>query len=261
MITRIISLFLFVLTCLPALAQYGNYVLVFQDNFDGTSLDTTILSKIPRGRSDWNRHMSPNPSLYSVDNGMLKLYARLNNGIVANDRSTYITGGVWSKGKKAIRYGKVEVKAKFRCAQGTWPAIWMLPENAKWPYGGEIDIMEHLNYESCIYQTIHSNYTYYLGQKTDPQSHAKVSIQLEQYNVYGVEIHPERIDFFVNGQCTFSYPRIEDKASEGQFPFGEEPFYLLIDMQVGGNWVGNPNPQDYPSWMDVEWVKMYELSE
>ena len=54
---------------------------------------------------------------------------------------------------------------------------------------------------------------------------------------------------------------MEGLQDELQYPFGEAPFYLLIDMQIGGSWVGQPNPNDYPSWMEVDWVKMYELVE
>ncbi len=76
--------FLVIALILNVEAQSVNYRLVFQDDFEGTSLDTTVWSKIPRGHSDWDRHMSNNLSLYNVDNGILKLYARLNNGIVPN---------------------------------------------------------------------------------------------------------------------------------------------------------------------------------
>ena len=167
----------------------------------------------------------------------------------------------YTKGKQSIVYGKVEVSAKFKSAQGTWPAIWMLPEDKQWPYGGEIDIMEHLNYDKFVYQTIHTNYTYNLKQKENPISHGIAAIDQDEFNVYGVELLPEKIVFYVNGVETFTYPKVESLQGELQFPFGESPFYLLIDMQIGGSWVGQPNPEDYPSWMEVDWVKMYEVVE
>ena len=137
----------------------------------------------------------------------------------------------------------------------------MLPMDEKWTYGGEIDIMEHLNYDTFIYQTIHTNYTYNLGQKDDPKNHGVAQIDRGEFNVYGVEILPNKIAFYVNGKETFTYPRVASLQNELQFPFGEAPFYLLIDMQIGGGWVGQPNAEDYPSWMEVDWVKMYELVE
>jgi beta-glucanase (GH16 family) len=50
-----------------------------------------------------------------------------------------------TKGKKSIRYGKIEVVAKLPRGDWLWPAIWMMPENStygEWPKSGEIDIME-----------------------------------------------------------------------------------------------------------------------
>lgn len=242
-------------------AQSPTFNLIFQDNFKGEEIDTASWSKIPRGRSDWNRHMSSDSSLYKVENDMLTLYGRVNEDSTLNDTAPYITGGVYTKGKKMIVYGKVEVSAKFKDAQGTWPAIWMLPMDERWPYGGEIDIMEHLNYDTFIYQTIHTNYTYNLGQKENPPSHGVAPINPGEFNVYGVELLPDKIVFYVNGVETFMYPKIEGLQDELQYPFGEAPFYLLIDMQIGGGWVGQPNPEDYPSWMEIDWIKMYELVE
>jgi beta-glucanase (GH16 family) len=50
-----------------------------------------------------------------------------------------------TKGKKSIRYGRVEVTAKLPVGDWLWPAIWMMPEDdtyGPWPASGEIDIME-----------------------------------------------------------------------------------------------------------------------
>ena len=240
--------------------QNTNFRLVFEDNFNGDQLNTGNWVKIPRGKSDWNRHMSDDPTLYHVGQKTLTLYSRINTDL-QKDTAAYITGGISTQGKRGIKYGRVEVRAKLENAKGSWPAIWMLPETGKWPYGGEIDIMEHLNYEQQFYQTIHTYYTYILGHKTNPENHTVVPADPTQYNVYGVEIRPDRIVFLFNGETTFVYPKVEALQADLQFPFGAEPFYLLIDMQVGGSWVGAPDPQDYPTKMQVDWVKMYELVE
>ena len=105
---------------------------------------------------------------------------------------------------------------------------------------------EDHNFEKCKYNNIHTNYNYNLANKTNPESHAKVPITLDDYNVYAVEIHSDCIRFFVNGQQTFYYPKIEADMAQGQFPCGEERFYLMIDRQVGGGWVGVRNPSQYP---------------
>lgn len=50
-----------------------------------------------------------------------------------------------TKGKKTIKYGKVEVVAKMPKGSWLWPAIWMMPDAdvyGQWPRSGEIDIAE-----------------------------------------------------------------------------------------------------------------------
>lgn len=79
----------------------------------------------------------------------------------------YKTGGVQSLGKAEFQYGKIEICARFtKTAKGGWPAIWMMPAKpvySGWPACGEIDIMEQLNHDGIVYQTIHSHYKNDLG--------------------------------------------------------------------------------------------------
>ena len=63
--------------------------------------------------------------------------------------------------------------------------------------------------------------------------------------------------FSINGKTSFSYPRIET-TDKGQYPFGT-PYFLLVDMQIQGSWVGKADPKQLPIEMEVDWVKFYEL--
>lgn len=240
-------------------AQTPRYRLVWKENFSGKHFDETKWTKIPRGGSDWNRHMSPEPSLYKVSGGRLTLYGVANEGLVPQDTARFLTGGIYTRDKKTIGYGKVEVKARIKGAKGAWPAIWMLPNDAKWPDGGEIDIMERLNRDSIAYQTIHTYYTYVLKKDRNPRNGSTGRIDPDGYNVYAVEILPDSLVFSINGKRTFSYPRIETNE-KGQYPFGT-PFYLLIDMQLEGQWVGSADPRQLPATLEVDWVKFHALRE
>ena len=243
------------LATLGATAQKPKYRLVWKENFNGKELRDDRWSKIPRGTSDWNNYMSDNERCYKLADGKIALLGHVNN-YLPQDTSSYLTGGIYTKGKFNITHGKIEVKARLKGAQGAWPAIWMLPENAPWPDGGEIDIMERLSHETKAYQTVHSHYTYTLKMQEPPTS-ATGPIKPDKYNIYAVEILPDSLVFSINGRHTFTYPRIET-PHKGQFPFGT-PFYLLIDMQIEGSWVGKANPEELPAIMYVDWVKFYEL--
>lgn len=236
------------------------YRLIWKEDFRGKNYKTNSWSKIPRGESDWNRHMSDDKRLYEVRKGRLILRGMVNDGSFLfkgeTDTAKHVTGGLLTRGKRNIQYGKVEVRAKLGCAQGAWPAFWMLAENGKWPDGGEIDIMEHLNHDTIAYQTIHSHYTYVLKLGNTPPHGSTGPIKPGKFNTYAVEILPDKLILSINGQTTLTYPRIQtDKP--GQYPFGT-PFYLLLDMQLGGSWVGKILDEQLPVEMEIDWVKMYE---
>ena len=194
--------------------------LVWEENFESESIDWTVWGKTERGTADWADTQSHDERCYGFRDGNLIL-----RGIVNDDRradtAAYLTGGLMTKGKKAFGPGRVEVRARLRSATGAWPAIWLMPyDKVAWPHGGEIDIMEHLNHDGFVYQTVHSNYTYNLGQKDNPANFHTACFNPEEFNVFGVDIHRDSVVFHVNGVRNFAYPRVEDiPDSLGQFPF------------------------------------------
>lgn len=232
--------------------------LVWEENFDRAELDTTVWSRISRGTADWQNTQSFDDRCYALRDGHLVLRGIVNDDLQA-DTAAYLTGGVWTQGKHAFVGGRIEVRARLHGAQGAWPAIWMLPyetDKHRWPLGGEIDIMERLNNDSIAYQTVHSHYTYTLGIKDNPPQGGINTINRDDFNVYGVDLWPDSLVFHINGRRTFAYPRITTDQ-EGQFPF-DIPQYLLIDMQLGGSWVGSVDPTDLPVEMEIDWVKHYQ---
>lgn len=237
--------------CTPS----DKWELEWEENFDQTTgFDATVWSKIPRGGADWGRYMSDFDSCYVLVDGNLVLRGLVNH-TQTQDTATYLTGGLYTKEKKTFGLGRLEIKAKLGSATGAWPAFWLLPAEAEWPMGGEIDIMEHLNYDTIAYQTVHSHYTHTLGFKKDPPQGGIGAIHPDGYNVYAVEMYPDSLSFYINDTHTFTYPRIETDK-EGQYPF-DKPFYLLLDMQLGGAWVGAVDPADLPVEMQIDWVRFY----
>lgn len=246
------------MTCFGGFAQNEKYRLVWKEEFKGGVFNEAYWTKIPRGKPAWQKYMSDYDKLYEVKDGNLILRGMKNDGLVKGDTAQYITGGLYTKNKKLLTWGKVEIKAKLNGATGAWPAFWMLPNEGKWPDGGEIDIMEHLNYDSIAYQTVHTHYTYDL-HISEPKHGSTGPIDLDDYNIYTLEILPDRLVFSINGKVSLEYPKIKTDK-EGQYPFGV-PFYLMLDMQIGGDWVGPVDPADYPVEMLIDWVKFYKLIE
>lgn len=235
-----------------------DWKLVWKDDFKGKKLDTSKWSRIPQGNSDWNRHMSMDDRCFELKDGVLRLHGILNPD-TSVDKRPFLTGGIWSKGKFAFQYGRIEIRARLGSAKGAWPAIWMLAElerYGKYPRNGEIDIMEHLNFDDVIYQTTHSYYTLNLGEKENPPYYGTAKVNPGEYNVYGISWYPDRIVYQLNGKDTFTYPRVEGE-NPAQWPF-DQPFYILIDQQLGGSWVGEVDPEQLPVTMEIDWVKVYQ---
>ena len=232
--------------------------LVWQDEFETKELDTTKWTRIPPNNADWGNYMTSDDRCYEITDGLMYLKGIKNNDTLKDPRP-YLTGGIYTKGKLAFQYGRIEIRAKLESAQGAWPAIWMLSEQKKYgdyPRNGEIDIMEHLNYDSIIYQTTHSYYTLELKQKENPLYYTTVPCDTEQFNTFGLEWYPDRLVYTLNGKESYTYPKIEG-VDPSQWPF-DQPFYLLIDQQLGGSWVGEVDPNDLPVQMIIDWVKLYQ---
>lgn len=239
-------------------ARGDGWKLVWEDDFEAGYIDSSVWSYTKRGHSDWAKTQSADERCYAFVDGNLVLRGIVNDDLQA-DTSTYLCGGLYTKYKKEFKPGRIEVRARLQAARGAWPAIWLLPYNdsAQWPRGGEIDIMERLNHDGYVYQTVHSNYTHNLGFKLDPPNSDTIAIVTDDFNVYGVDIYRDSIVFHVNGVRNFAYCRnAEIVDSLGQFPFYKS-YYLLIDMQLGGKWVGEVDADELPVEMEVDWVKYY----
>lgn len=230
--------------------------LVWQDEFND-SIDTAVWSKIKRGKPDWSNTMSSDDRLFEVRDGILILRGMVNDD--PTDPSPYITGGIETAHKHAFEPGgRLVVKARLHGAKGAWPAIWLMPfdRRQEWPQEGEIDILERLNNNHYAYQTVHSHYTQNLGHTKEPIRNGGLNpIDRDGWNTYGVEWDGDAVQFYINGRPTHRYPRIETDEP-GQFPFNHD-WYLMLDMQLGGHWVGEVDPDDLPVEMEIDWVRYY----
>lgn len=227
------------------------------EDFNGSQLDGKLWRRIRKGGSDWNRHMSKREDLVAVSGGQLHLHG-VKNGDLAQDRRPMLTGGVSTKGRFAMKYGKVEVRCRLEAQKGAWPAIWMMPENCssvKWPDCGEIDIIERLNFDNFVHQTVHSAWT--KKNPANPPYSGKGKIDPDGWNIFGLEWTPESIVWTVNGEVTHSYRKVGDDPL--RYPW-TTPFFLMIDMQLGGEWVGRVDMNTLPVSMHIDWVKFYEGS-
>ncbi len=242
----------------PKNLKQPEWVLVWKDDFAGKDLDATKWTRCKRGKPDWKNTMSADPRLLKIKGGVLHLRGIVNDK-KDTDPASYLTAGVSSKGKFSFQYGKVQIRARFKSAQGAWPALWMLGDTKAWPSNGEIDLMEHLNFDHKVYQTVHSEYTIKIDRTNTPKKGSTATIKRDDWNTYGCEWDANQIVFTVNGEPTHTYPRVPAMGKK-QWPFNQ-PFYFILSMQIGGNWVnasGPTNPAHYPAGMEIDWVRVYK---
>ena len=135
----------------------------------------------------------------------------------------------------------------------------MMGTERGWRAKGEMDLMEHLNFDDYVYQTVHSEYTLKIDKTNTPQRYVKADIQKDEWNTYGCELDADKIVFTTNGIPTHTYPRMPSKG-EKQWAF-DQPFYFILSMQIGGSWVngsGPTNADHYPAGMEVDWIRVFQ---
>lgn len=196
--------------------------------------------------------MSSYDELVKIEDGCLVLTGIANDG-VTDEPIEYLTGGLSSQGKKGFGYGRLDVCAKMKDVQGSWPAIWLLPnDGTRWPTGGEIDIMERLNSDNFAYQTVHSEYTQY-GPGDEFQPYGRTApMNPGEFNVYTFEHYPDSLIFSINGVRSLKYLKDAD-ATNFQWPFDRE-YYFVLSMQLNCDWCGETDKNDLPDEMLIDWI-------
>ncbi len=162
-----------------------------------------------------------------------------------------------------FQYGRFEIRAKLPRGKGSWPAIWLLPEDFRqgrpWPLCGEIDIMEHVGWhEGWIHSSLHTQrYNHTLGtQLTHAQPLEDVC---GRFHDYGLEWTPEKLEFFYDGEPVARFTKGAEgrDTSEQGWPF-DKPYYLILNLAVGGTWGGEVDEQALPYRFEIEHVRIYQ---
>ena len=271
----------------------GPWVLVWSDEFDGKQVDRTKWDfDLGNGFYDYKNHAwvagwgneelqyyTAEPANVSVKDSLLTIRAVKESlhgcGYTSARLKTRRRDGVPLFAKL---YGRVEFRAKVPWGKGLWPALWMLPVDDKygaWAASGEIDLMEivgekpHEVLNSIHYgsswpkRTLHTNVYPLPGNGT-----------VSDWHVYAVEWEPGEIRFFVDdvhtSTETFWWSCSKSRGGVGlearraadlnpwPAPF-DQPFYLLMNVAVGGNFPGAPNSETrFPAELVVDYVRVYD---
>jgi len=196
----------------------------------------------------------------SVKDGKLQITA-LNK---VHKNCSYTSAKLTTYQKFTFQYGKVEVMAKLPSGKGTWPAIWMLPVSIKektenWPLCGEIDIMEHVGKNpDMIHTSLHSQ-LYNHTKGTQISHFDKIEDVSGSFHKYGMEWTDTGIRFYIDDKLFFESLKGENgriSTNEG-WPF-DKPYYLILNLAIGGNWGGEIDESLFPAEMQIDYVRIWQ---
>ena len=247
--------------------EWGEYALVWSDEFNGTTLDESVWNYNTGGNGWGNNELqyyTNRQENIRVTNGCLEIEARKES----YDNCEYTSARIYSKGKKSFQYGKMEARIKFPGGVGTWPAFWMMGETGGWPKCGEIDIMEHVGYlDNRASFALHTQEKNGMNGRNWHATHSFDYPLSNDFHIYGVEWCQEEengkdcIRFFVDGveYATAWENKIGDHDS---WPF-YIPHYFILNLAIGGNMGGKVDNAIFNQQriMYVDWVRVYQRQE
>lgn len=174
----------------------------------------------------------------------------------------YTSARIRTQGHFSQAYGRFEARMKLPAAKGIWPAFWLLGSNVDtvgWPKCGEIDIMEDVGERSVVYSTLHGP-----GYSGGNAITAKFPLRAGEavdtgFHVYAVEWSPETIRFFFDDRLIVE--RTPASLPDGTRWVYDHPFFVILNLAVGGAWPGNPDAATtFPQQMLVDYVRVYRRS-
>ena len=248
----ILSALIILTACKPSsdIKKEPAYTLVWSDEFNGTAVDETNWN-YNIGGSGWgnNEQEYYTDQNATIEDGHLVITGKAET-IGSNG---YTSSRITTQGKREFKYGKIESRFKIPAGQGLWPAFWMLGANinaVNWPKCGEIDIMEHINADSTFYGTLH----WVNNEKVSSGNQTKTAP--EDYHIHSIEWDADSITWYLDG---IKFHAVEIKNNIMGTEEFHKPFFILLNLAIGGNWPGQTIDQSkLPAKMYVDYVRVYQ---
>ncbi|TWO34033.1 glycoside hydrolase family 16 protein [Seonamhaeicola sediminis] len=194
----------------------------------------------------------------TVQNGVLIITAKEESF----GNSDYTSARLLTKGKFEQTYGRFEARIRLPNGKGLWPAFWLLGDDSNgteiWPQIGEIDIMEYVGDEpSTVFGTVHG--PGYAGGESVSKSYKLDNDRFDnRFHIFGIEWGPDYINWYVDDVL---YNQLTPEDVPGEWVFNRGPFYIILNVAVGGALPGNPNEETvFPQTMLVDYIRVYKNS-
>jgi len=237
--------------------NYAGFSLVWQDEFEGTSLNSANWTH-EIGGSGWgnNELQYYQQQNTSVENGMLIIKAKREN----MGGKSYTSSRIITQGKKAFKFGRIDIRAKLPKGQGIWPALWMLGSSIStvgWPKCGEIDVMEMIGgtgNDHKVYGTVHWDNAGSHAEYGGNTALTGGKIFADEFHVFSIVWDASFITWYLD-DVKF---HVIDITPDGLSELREESFFIF-NVAVGGNWPGSPDGSTmFPQFMAVDYVRVFQ---
>ena len=257
---------------------------VWSDEFNGPAQQTPDPTKWTfdvGNQNSWGNHeletyCPAGPAVYkgcdprhpnAFQDGEGHLVLRAQKDADGNWTSARIT----TRGLQNFQYGRIESRMKLPVGTGLWPAFWMLGANfdtAGWPAAGAVDIVENVGASvpnglgpSVIRASLHApGDTVGNSLRRDFRLPKGGRIDDGAFHTYGMIWSPGMIQFYVDDPANvFFIQNVSSVPEDRQWVF-DHPFYLVMNLAVGGDWSGDPdNTTPTPSDIVVDYVRVYKI--
>lgn len=257
----------------PPIPPVGSIVYSFEttpawsDEFDVNGLPNNQIWGYDVGGDGWGNNELQNYTANDLDNASVENGKLIITAIKeASGTRQYSSARLVTKGKRDMKYGRIEIKAKIPAGRGSVSALWMLASQTTygttfWPDQGEIDIMEHVGFNpGIIHASIQTNIFNHIiaTQKT-----AKTTLPTfdKEFHIYRMDWTPDEIKAFLDDNEFFSFKR-RQFAPWQEWPF-HHPQHILVNIAIGGNWGGLNGIDDtiFPIRMELDYIRYYPLKQ
>jgi beta-glucanase (GH16 family) len=257
------GLVLLAISAAKAAEPAGDWELVWNDEFNGDSIDLAKWEFVVDARGGGNQELQYYvTNNVSVRDGSLSIESRKEKYTGPDGTREYTSSRIRTKRKGDWLHGRFEIRARMPHGKGIWPAIWMLPTENRyggWPRSGEIDIMEFLGHEpKRIHGTIH--YADRSGRHTSSGKDFVLSTGsfADDFHVFRLDWEPTGMRWYADGKSYHTEAKWDSDTKSFPAPF-DEKFHLILNVAVGGRWPGNPDATtEFPQAMLVDYVRVYQ---
>lgn len=274
----------------PAIGQ-----LLWSEEFNGPGLDAARwtatdgngcqINLCGYGNQELESYSPNNVSIADVpfEPGTRALAIRAQNQAVGSN--VFTSGKIDTHGKVQVQYGMIEIRMSTpNIATGLWPAAWMLGTSAQtWPRNGEIDIMEMGHKASVRAAAGSPSANNFVGSNVitwqqaacvpgNESCAASTAWQTKNWYVPATSLANRFVTYrlyWTESEMRFTTVDngVEHNMYDAPLPVNstalQAPFYLLLNLAVGGNFTDAATPGQVtaplPGTMYVDYVRVYQL--